>query len=134
MANTLYNSARGAFAQAQLHWLTDSFSVILVDTGVYTFSAAHTNLSQIPAGARVYTSALTGRSITASGGCAASNISLTALTGTYVGALAIYKAGGTEALSPLIAYIDTIPGLPFTPTGGNVLLSWGSSTDGIFRL
>lgn len=134
MANTLYDSARAAFAQAQLHWLTDNFSVVLVDTGIYTFSAAHTNLSQISAPARVHTDPLTGRSVTATGGCAASNLSLTALTGSYVGAIVIYKVGGTEALSPLVAYIDTVPGLPFTPTGGNVLLSWGSSANGIFRL
>lgn len=50
---------------------------------------------------------------------------------TYI---AIYKDTGTPATSSLIALIDTATGLPFTGSGGNVLIAWDNGADKIFRL
>jgi hypothetical protein len=45
----------------------------------------------------------------------------------------IYVDTGTAATSPLVAYIDTgVTGLPVTPNGGNITVTWNAS--GIFAL
>ena len=41
---------------------------------------------------------------------------------------------GTEATSPLIAYIDTATGLPITPNGGDIIVTWDNGTNKIFRV
>ena len=44
----------------------------------------------------------------------------------------IWKDTGSEATSPLIAYFDTVTGLPVTPNGGNINLTFDAA--GIFAL
>ena len=46
----------------------------------------------------------------------------------------IYRDTGTEATSPLIAYIDTATGLPITPNGGDIIVVWDDGANKIFRL
>ena len=56
MSNTLYSAALTAFAKGEIVWKASGGSTvkaIIVDTAKYTFSDAHTNLSQVPAAARV---------------------------------------------------------------------------------
>lgn len=36
----------------------------------------------------------------------------------------IYADTGTESTSPLIAFIDTATGLPITPNGGDIIVTW----------
>lgn len=135
MSNTMYDPARQAFATAQINWLTDEIRCVLVDTALYTFSALHSMLSDIPAGARVATSsAFTSKTVSgASGGwCDADDITFTALTGASIEALVIYKNTGVASTSPLLVYFDTITGLPFTPSGTDFVVRWAAS--GLFRL
>lgn len=56
MSNTLYSAALTAFAKGEIVWKASGGSTVkavIVDTANYTFSDAHTNLSQVPAAARV---------------------------------------------------------------------------------
>ena len=46
----------------------------------------------------------------------------------------IYVDTGTEATSPLIAYIDTATGLPITPNGGDIIVTWDNGTNKIFKV
>jgi hypothetical protein len=46
----------------------------------------------------------------------------------------IYKDTGTAATSPLIAYIDTATGLPVTPNGGDITVTWDNGSNKIFKL
>jgi len=46
--------------------------------------------------------------------------------------LVIYKEGASAAASPLICWIDTATGLPVTPNGGDILITWNAA--GIFTL
>lgn len=132
MANSIYDSARAGFATAQYNWLTDNVGYVLVDTNVYTYASTHAAYSAIPVGARIASGTLSSKTVHSSGGLKADNISISALTGAYVGAVVLYKVGGTEAASPLLVYLDTISGLPFAPSGGNVLISWNAN--GIFKV
>lgn len=134
MANAFYTSFRnrlaGSGALPAVDFDGDTIKLILVDTGAYTFSAAHTNLSQIPAGARIATQTLAGVTIgtVGPGVVDGSDMTFGSVSGASVEAVVIYKdAGGAESGNPLIAYIDTATGLPVTPNGGNIDLVLSAS-------
>lgn len=127
MANTLYDFARQRFLEAQINWMTDTIKVLLVDTGAYTpQTAVHQYLADIPISARI-AGPVTLTSKTTSGGAAdGADVTFTSVTGASIEAIIIYSDTGTEATSPLIAYIDTATGLPITPNGGDIIVTWDS--------
>ena len=135
MANTLYDAARQRFLEAQLNWLTDTIKVILVDTGAYTpQTAVHQYLADIPVSSRI-AGPVTLTSKTTTGGAAdAADCTFTAVTGPSIEAIVIYMDTGTEATSPLIAFIDTATGLPITPNGGDIIVTWDNGVNKIFKV
>lgn len=120
MANTLYDSARQGFLEAQVNWLTDTMKVLLVDSGAYTPNVStHQFLADIPISSRI-AGPVTLTSKTTTGGAAdAADVTFTSVSGASIEMIVIYKDTGTEATSPLIAMIDTATGLPITPNGGD---------------
>ena len=112
MANTLFDKARQRFLEAQINWMTDTIKCILVDTGAYTpQTAIHEHLADIPLSARIagpvtlIAKAMTG------GAADAADATFTSVSGPSIEAIVLYVDTGTEATSPLIAYIDTATGL-----------------------
>ena len=134
MANFIYDNAREEFLGGALSWSSDDIRVILIDAADYTASAAHTNLSQVPAAARVATSgALTTKTITA-GVADADDVTFSSVTGDQSEAILIYQHTGTESNSTLIAYIDSATNLPVTPNGGDITVTWDNGANKIFKL
>jgi hypothetical protein len=140
MANALYNKAKEKFLNpgtlgtsdgSSIKISADTIKVALVDTGTYTFSAAHEFYSSVSG---VVGTPQTLASKTATNGVFdAADVTFTAVSGASVEALIIYKDTGSAASSPLIAYIDTVSsGLPVTPNSGDIGVSWSAS--GIFTL
>lgn len=106
MTNKLYPKAKEKFLSAGISWIADTIKLVLVDTADYTYSDIHEFLSDIPVAARVAISnAFTGKAVT-SGVATASNFSFATVTGDSGEALILYKDTGSEATSPLIAYVD----------------------------
>ena len=135
MANALFDKARQRFLEGQFNWNTDTIKAALVDTGTYTPNlSAHEFLSDISSGARIAMSgAFTGKTTT--GGAAdANDITYTSVTGPSIEAIVIFKDTGTDSTSPLIAYIDTATGLPITPNGGDIIVTWDNGPNRIFKL
>ena len=135
MANALFDKARQRFLEGQFNWNTDTIKAVLVDTGTYTVNlSAHEFLSDIGTGARISTSgAFTGKATT--GGAAdANDVTFTSVTGASIEAIVLYKDTGTDATSPLIAFIDTATGLPITPNGGDIIVTWDNGANKIFKL
>ena len=135
MANALFDKARQRFLEGQLTWTTDTVKAILVDTGSYTVNlSAHEYLSDVSGGARIATSgAFAGKSAT--GGAAdANDVTFSAVSGASIEAIIIYVDTGVESTSPLIAYIDTATGLPITPNGGDIIVTWDNGANKIFKL
>lgn len=135
MANALFDKARQRFLEGQFNWNTDTIKAVLVDTGTYTVNlSAHEFLSDIGTGARITTSgAFTGKTTT--GGAAdANDVTFTSVTGASIEAIVLYKDTGTDATSPLIAFIDTATGLPITPNGGDIIVTWDNGANKIFKL
>ena len=135
MANALFDKARQRFLEGQFNWNTDTIKAVLVDTGTYTVNlSAHEFLSDIGTAARIATSgAFTGKATT--GGAAdANDVTFTSVTGASIEAIVLYKDTGTDATSPLIAFIDTATGLPITPNGGDIIVTWDNGANKIFKL
>ena len=135
MANALFDKARQRFLEGQLTWTTDTIKAVLVDTGTYTPNlSAHEYLSDVSGGARISVSgAFSGKSAT--GGAAdANDVTFTSVSGASIEAIIIYKDTGVDASSPLIAYIDTATGLPITPNGGDIIVTWDNGANKIFKL
>lgn len=135
MANTLYDAARQRFLEAQINWMTDTVKVLLVDTGAYTpQTAVHQYLSDISGSARI-AGPVTLTSKTTTGGAAdAADATFTSVTGPSIEAIVIYIDTGTESTSPLVAIIDTATGLPITPNGGDIIVTWDNGVNKIFKV
>lgn len=133
MANALYDKYKKLILDADLDMLLDDLKVVLVDTATYTVDLnLHDFLDDIPAGERVATSANMASKTTTDGTFDAADITFSSVTGDVSEALVIYKDTGSAATSPLIAYIDTATGLPVTPNGGDITVTWNAS--GIFDI
>jgi len=132
----LYDKGREKFLRGEISWNTDDIRVMLVDTGAYTFSAAHEFLTSIvSAGGEVARSAagLAGKTTT-DGVADANDHVIASVSGATIEAIAIFKWTGSDATSPLIAWIDAGTGLPLTPNGGDVTIKWDDGANKIFKL
>jgi hypothetical protein len=133
MANAIYP----IYKQAILDSLSDSdlndgtVKVALIDTGTYTYSAAHdfyNDLSGV-----VGTDQTINNTTVTNGLFDGDDVTFSSVTGNTVEALVIYISTGNAATSRLVAYIDTsVTGLPVTPNGGDITITWNAS--GIFQL
>lgn len=136
MASGLYDKAREAFLSGTISWTTDNIKVVAVDAGTYSVSlSTNQYLSDIAVGARIATSGNLASKTVTNGVADAADITLTAVSGASVEALVIYKDTGSAATSPLIAYLDSaVSGLPFTPNGGDIVITFDNGSNKIFKL
>lgn len=133
MANAIYPKYKeallDAFTDTDMSGLT--VKVALIDTGTYTYSAAHQFFSSVT-GVVGTPQTITTKTVT-NGVFDGDNVTFTGVTGASVEALLIYIDTGTASTSRLVAYIDTgVTGLPVTPNGGDITITWNGS--GIFAL
>lgn len=136
MASFLFDKGREGFAKGAINWESDDIRAILVDSADYTVdSAAHDFLDDVPGAARVAVSAASLANKTATlGVCDADDLTIAGVSGDQFEAIVLYKHTGTESTSRLIAYIDNYTGLPCTPNGGSITISWPSDSNKIFKL
>lgn len=131
--SALYPLAREAFLTGNLSWTGATIKAALVDTGSYTYSDGHQYLSDLGSAVVATSAALTGK--TATGGVAdAADLNLPAVTGVDVEAIVLFADSGTAGTSRLIAYIDNATGLPVTPTGGAITVTWDDGPNKVFKL
>jgi len=133
MANALYPKFKEALLQGQINMLTDTIKAMLVRTG-YTYNPTHQFLSSVSTYNNGRSSALTNKSVT-NGVFDADDIQVTAISATQVIAIVLYKDTGNDNTSPLIAYLDNVSGIPFTPAAnGTVQIVWDNGSYKIFSL
>lgn len=135
MANSLYDYGRELFLSGSLSWTSHDIKVALIDTNDYAVNlSSHQFLSSISGTAIVATSSnLSSKTVTA-GVADAEDVILESVTGDQCEAIVIYRDTGVAATSPLIAYIDDSTGLPITPNGADVIISWSNGANKIFKL
>jgi hypothetical protein len=138
MANALYPKWKAALLQNSADSDLDGSGTTgvyaaLVDTGTYTYSAAHEFYSDLSG--IVGTDQEIGATKTYTAGVFdGADVTFPAVTGSPCEALVLYrKNAGANTTWRLIAYIDTgVTGLPVTPNGGDIDVTWNAS--GIFAL
>lgn len=134
MANALYDTGRNAFATGDIDWVNDIVRVYLIDANDYTVDLVnHQYLTSVAGAARVAFVALAGKTASA-GVCDATDAVLSSVTGDISEALLLVKWAGADATSQLIAYMDTGTGLPVTPNGGDITITWDNGSNKIFKL
>lgn len=138
MANAIYplykQSLLAGDANADLdnNTTTDGVYVALIDTGTYSYNAAHqfySSLSGIVGTPQRITSPTVTNGVLDGG-----DVTFPAVSGNSAEALVIYRQNsGANTTWRLVAFIDTgVTGLPVTPNGGDITVTWNAS--GIFAL
>lgn len=133
MANALYPKWKEQLLQftANNNLSSGTVKAALVTAG-YTYSSTDQFYSAASASVVGTPQTITSKTYT-NGVFSGANVTYTAVTGSTVTAILIYIDTGSSATSPLVAYIDTsVTGLPVTPNGGNITITWNAS--GIFAL
>jgi hypothetical protein len=136
MARAIYPKYKEAILSggANTDLVTGTVKVALVDTGTYTYSAAHDFLNDI-SGVVGTAITLAGTKTTTNGTFKTSTATqtFTAVSGSTAEALIYYIDTGVAGTSRLVYYDDEATGLPVTPNGGDVTLTV-DTTNGIFTI
>jgi len=133
MANAIYPLYKQALidGDSNIDLNDGTVKVALVDTGTYTYSAAHQFLSSLTG--VVGTAQTIANTTVTNGVFDGDNVTFTAVSGNTAEALVFYIDTGVAGTSRLVAYIDTgVTGLPVTPNGGDIGITFNAS--GIFAL
>ncbi len=132
MASAVYPLAKQQFLQGGINLSSGVVRAVLIDTGTYTYNAAHDAYNDLTGVVGAESAAFANKTFT-NGVFDADNITFAAVTGNTVEAIVIFLDTGTPANDLLICYIDSASsGLPATPNGGDIVVSWHAS--GIFAL
>jgi hypothetical protein len=137
MTSALFNKAKESFISQNpsIDMDTDDIKVVGVDHGTDTpVPATDQFLSDITAGARIFTSGNLASKTVTGGVFDAADVTVTAVTGNSIESLVIYKDTTVAGTSPLVAFIDTATGLPFTPNGGDLTIQWDNGASKIFAI
>lgn len=131
MASAIYPLFKQALLQGTYDLSTATVRAVLVDTGTYTYSAAHDFYNDLSGVVGTESGALASKTFT-NGTFDAADITFTAVTGNTAEAIVLFVDTGNAATDALIAFIDSATGLPVTPNGGDINVTWNAS--GIFTL
>lgn len=138
MANALYDTGRAAFLNGAIGWNNNTIKCMLASNAYTPNMTTNTFFNQVDAYLFTGTTDQTIGTKTVTAGVAdGADITFTAVaaSGSYnVKYLVIYVATGTNTNSQLIACIDTATGLPVTPNGGSITVTWDSGANSIFKL
>jgi len=135
MADALYGLGRNKFLTGDIDWVNDTIKLYLIDTADYTVSIDVDEFADdVTTAGKVATATLTGNSATLGVANATSPTVFSSVTGDVSEALVLWKDTGTQSTSPLIAYIDGATGLPVTPNGGDINVTWDTGANKIFKL
>lgn len=146
MASGLYDKAHKRALVGGLNWTSGNIKVTLIDTADHTPNLAthqYMNIDTVAAAAKVAVSSnLASKSVTA--GVADSNavVTFSAVSGDVSEALIIWEDGGGGGVTQsgtsdlLIALLESgdVTGLPVTPNGGDITITWDSGANAIFKL
>lgn len=125
MASFVYNKALEHFAQAHIDISSHTIKAALCTSSYSASQAADDAYDDISANVVGTPGTLASKTQT-DGKIDAADLTFTALTGSAVSQIVIYKDSGTPSTSWLIARIDNYSGLPFTPDGTDITIQWAT--------
>jgi hypothetical protein len=133
MARAVYAGYRTIVLSSPPNLSTSNVKVVLTDhSGATPNVNTHQFLSDISAGTVATSGNLTNKTLgtVAAGVFDADDVTFTSVSGPSVESFTLFVDTGTASTSRLLAYWDDATGLPITPSGGNIIISWSAS--GIF--
>lgn len=134
MASYLYGLGREAFLDGGISWSSANIKCVLATTGYTPVQNTDQYHSSIGGGNIVATSSNLASKTISLGVADAADVTFSSVSGSACAYIIIYKDTGTSGTSPLIAKIDDYTGLPVTPNGGNITVSWPNDSNKIFKL
>lgn len=135
MANALYDKGREGFLAGDIDWDGHTIKVTLSDAADYVKNLSTDDFyNDVTVAGRVATSAALGSKTVTAGVADAADVTFSTVTGDTSEELVIWRDTTVEATSNLIANIDTATGLPITPNGGDITVTWDSGANKIFKL
>lgn len=142
MASVLFDPGREGFLDGTIDYDTAVIKASLVRG--YSFVASHKFVSDVTGagGTLVSTSAAFASKTVTNGVADAGDVTFTSVAaGAAIPAVVIYQSsavgGGADVAATsqrLICYIDTATGLPVTPNGQNITVTWDNGSNRIFKL
>lgn len=141
MAKSLFDTARQGFLDGSLDLDTATIKIALVRS--YTFNAAHQFISDVTgAGGTLVGSQTLGSKTVTNGVFDAADTTFPSVSaGAPIPGLLIYQSsavgGGADVAATaqrVIAYIDDYTGMPFTPTGVDIIINYDNGANKIFKI
>jgi hypothetical protein len=134
MVFSLYTAARNSFLKGEIDWEDDTIKVALIDAADYTVALAEdVVLDDVPSAAIVATETLANTAVV-DGAADADNVTFSAVSGDSVEGVLIYQDTGDSSTSRLIVYGSGFTGLPFTPNGGAITITFPNDAVRIFQI
>lgn len=131
MANLIYPLFKQRLLTPGVDLSSLTLRAVLIDTGTYTYNAAHDAYDDLSGVVGPESGALASKTFT-NGVFDAADVTFSAVTGATVEAVVVFIDSGTPSTDYLVAFIDTGTNLPVTPNGGDITIQWNAS--GLFSL
>jgi hypothetical protein len=126
MASVIYPKFREALWSGAYNLSSAVVRAVLVDTGTYTYSAAHDFYNDLSGVVGTESGALASKTFT-NGVFDAADYSFTAVTGVNAEAIVYFVDTGNPATDALICYVDSGTGLPVLSNGGDINITINAS-------
>lgn len=134
MANAFYAKGKEKILSALINFPTDNIRAVLVKNTYAQNLATDEFFSEISAEVVGAPQTLVTKSVADGAFDAQDSTWAAVLAGSTIEAVVLYKDTGSPATSPLLAYIDTVTGLPLATNGGDITIQWDNGVYKIFSL
>jgi hypothetical protein len=119
MASVVYPVFKENLLQGDYDLSTAVVRAVLIDTGTYSYNAAHNAYDDLSGVVGTESGALGSKTFT-NGTFDSADITFSSVTGATAEAIVLFIDSGTASTDYLIAFIDSGTGLPVTPNGGDI--------------
>ena len=137
MGNALYDHGRENFLQGSIDWDADDIRVKSLDEDDHTVNlATDEDVADLAANSDEFASGALATKTEFLGTADADDLTpaFATASGDKFESIIVFLFSGAEAGDMLICNIDTATGLPLTPDGNNIDITWSSGGDKIFTL
>ena len=134
MANALYRKGAEKMLSGQINFMGDTVVARLARDTYAQNLTTDEFLSSVPAVTGATDQTLASKSVT-NGVFNAANVTFAAVpAGQTAEGVVLAKWTGSDATSPVLAYIDVITGFPLAANGGDIVIQWDAGAYKIFSL
>jgi hypothetical protein len=137
MANALYSFGGQNILEGDIIFDTDDIRIVSLDEADHTVNlVTDEDIADLAATSDEFASGAFASKTETLGVFDAADLApaFTGATGDVFESIIVYKHTGVDTTALLVCNIDTATGLPMTPDGGNINVTWSASADRIFAI